>query len=618
MISLRALSLLLLFVTTNVSFAQTSQWPAGGNVCQGSWKYNEYDSCESPDHGPDQNRPLPLTLAGYGTKPKSCFHGDHFSRVVDTPIVEIRRNDTGWDTPEVQAICNAQSTTVGFNAQERIAGITIGHVNQGEECRQREKFPNAKKCRKWTKKLYYSCHFVINKKEFGENANECGGFETDTNKPLYNPQTFANTNKRSSSCGSSQLVTAPSMTDATALKTESWRFGFACSTGDDLADGTIPDARQKYSSLLDLLVASKNTAEEAIIIKNLQLLMSTRESLLEDSQKINIKKIADQNLVSQEVSIGTVFDSNEDCAVKNDGSGWYCKTKKVSLGLKNTNHLHDLANFTAISYRLGYVFQCSARSGSVSVKSTLNSNAVQLSSNTDGSEQLLVVPFNPKDGLASLDFTPDANFAPEPNCIFKVTINEIDVDENLLKNSVQAQLFHYGKMKETANKLQSAQQLPEKYSTIGKLKEDLETKFVEGVFSCRSVSSTLGKKPEEVCPEIESSKAFCEQKPNLVEPELQMILDGLKGNSCLLKDLEAALPSSSPCLSNGNVQCLNEVSQAADSLGQALEKIRSDLQKVSGALSQEMTRVEKTSVDAFENLKRIKNDIDAMISETHS
>ena len=286
-------------------------------------------------------------------------------------MVEIQRNDTGWDTPEVQALCNAQSTTIGLNGQERMAGITIGHVNQGEECRQREKSPNAKKCRKWTKKLYYSCHFVINTKVNGPNADACDGYETDTEKPIYNPQTFANANKRSSSCGTSQPVTAPPMTDATPLKAESWRFGFSCSTGDDLADGTIPDARQKYSTLLDLLVAAKNTADEATIVKNLELLLSTRESHLENDQKLNIKKILDKNPMSQEVSIGTVFDSREDCAVKNDGSGWYCKTKKVSLGLKNTNHLHDLMNFTAITYRLGYVFQCSVWSCPDKVESFL-------------------------------------------------------------------------------------------------------------------------------------------------------------------------------------------------------------------------------------------------------
>lgn len=615
MISRRTLSLLLLLVPSTVSLAQSSQWPAGVNVCQGSWKYNEYDSCESPDHGPDNNRPIYTSggSCGYGRKSATCWHGDEFSRVVDTPIVKIERNDTGWNTPEVQAICNSQSTAVGFNPQERMAGITIGHVNQGERCRSRDW---KKKCQKWTKELYYSCHYVINTKVNRPNPDACGT-EVDLGQPISCVTGYANIAKRSASCQSSKVLTAPPMTDATALKAENWRFGFSCPTGDDLTDGTIPDARQKYSTLLDLLATAKNTADEDPIVKNLERLLGTRESLLDESQKQNIKKIVDRSPLAQEVSLGAAFDSNTDCATKNDGSGWYCKSKKVSLGLKNTNHLHDLVNFTAITYRLGYVFQCAARSGSISVKSTLNSNAVQLSSNSDGSEQVLVVPFNPKDGLASLDFTPDANFSPEGNCVFKVTINEIDVDENLLKNSVQAQLFHYGKMKETANKLESAQQLPEKYSTIGNLKEDLNTKFAEGVFSCRTVSSTIGKKSEEICPEIESAKAFCDQKPNLVEPEIQMILDGLKGNSCLLKNLEAALPSTSPCLNNSNVQCLNEVSQAADSLGQALSKIKSDLQKVSGALSQEMTRIEKASVDAFENLKRIKNDIDTMISETH-
>ncbi|MBC7532846.1 MAG: hypothetical protein H7318_14835 [Oligoflexus sp.] len=607
--------LYLIFVLTSFAsvegHAQTSQWPAGINVCQGSWKYNEYNSCENEAHGPDQSRPIYSTggACGYESKASTCFNGDEFSRVVDTPIEEIRRNDTGWETAEVQNICNSKSPGIAVNSQEHIAAITIGFTGQGQECRKRDW---KKKCQAWTKKLNLSCHFVVNTKVNRPNAAACGT-EVDLSRPVTCQTGLSNIIKHSASCGSFQELTAPRGLDATGLKAEDWRFGFTCPTGDDLIDGTLPDVKNKYSILLNLLAKAQGTEDETAIKSNLKSLASIRADLLDDVEKENISRITNQTTVSANIELGTYFDANSDCASKADGSNWYCNAKKVNLGLDKAIYFNDLINYTSLKLKFAYVFQCKASRGSLNVKANLNTTSLRLTPTSNEEEQYLEVAFNSKDSLSTLEFNPSDGFSSNPGCFFKSTRVEIDLDENLLKATLQSQIQQFNQLQSTKSKLNSAKQLPEKYSSIQTLKDDMANRILDTSMACRTVANSLNKDVDATCPVIENFAEYCKRKMEPSTPELQSILDKMHNDSCLLSDVEAALPAASPCLTDSSRQCLEEVNQVVESVEQAMIKSNVEFRKISDALKFEMQRVKPLSDEAYEKVRRIKEDIDQIL-----
>ncbi|RYE56574.1 MAG: hypothetical protein EOP48_07695 [Sphingobacteriales bacterium] len=603
------LILLLQFNTYATAEAGSSQWPVGTNVCQGNWKYKEYDSCESTAHGDDSNRPIYETngeKCGYTQKEATCAYGNQVSRVVDTAYERNARNDSGYSAEEIAQLCLAKTQTINLepNGQEWVepGNISAIRADQGQECRSRDW---KKKCQKWTKVLNLQCRIVVSRKIVGPSGSACGYVNDQPRNCVVGYQKVA---KRSASCSTFKELTSPINTDATSLKADSWRFDFACSTADELADDTRSNFEHKYSKLLSLLESNIGTQEEEPLKGNLARL--AQQAHATEAEKANIEKIVKKSSENLTKAEGVYFSANKDCASTSSGADFFfCTSKRITLDLGDAQKYSDLVNYTSMKFKFNYTFKCPVKRGNVSVNAHFNNTSIMLSPNADGVQQYIELPYSPKDGNLTIDFNTDPDSIVGNDCSFAAKSLDINIDTTLLAITLKKQISHFNELIDTRSSLGNAKQLPAKFSAIKSLKSQISNQMLDDILSCRTVAEKAGKVVEETCPLIDDHAKYCASSPVSDIPELQILLDKLRNNSCLLSDVDSALPASSPCFADSAVECITEVTKIEETINHSIQKNWLELSSIKKYLESHLAKLGERTTSASQILNILLNDL---------
>jgi hypothetical protein len=167
-------------------------------------------------------------------------------------------------------------------------------------------------CVLWTFRADVQCRINIDRQIYGP-SDLCGPYIDDLTKPKTCVVGYHNINKRSSACHSIDHKTGRFM-NATELMKEEWRYGFSCSTGDDLPAETAEQVQVKYAFLVKRIqeIQDSSHLDFDILIKALSTLLEERSQYLDDAQISYATKVASKEIKVSKISEGSAFDVSKE------------------------------------------------------------------------------------------------------------------------------------------------------------------------------------------------------------------------------------------------------------------------------------------------------------------
>jgi len=232
-----------LAASANQEEAGELTWPAGENMCRGTWTYDQYRSCRHPSHGADQSKPIQQAngaVCGYHEKYRTCWHGDVHVVTVDD-FFRFERSSKRYTEKEIRAYC--QNKGHGLKPQQRIAVTDIYDVKYGREC---TKFDMNNRCVNWSEVAQGFCRYHLHSKVHGPDAS-CGT-EPDTDRPLTCVVAYEHAEAATAACGKDSRFTSRLANISDLLKNNALT-NFACSTCDNLPVDSVEHIASKFDCL---------------------------------------------------------------------------------------------------------------------------------------------------------------------------------------------------------------------------------------------------------------------------------------------------------------------------------------------------------------------------------
>jgi hypothetical protein len=258
------------------------------------------------------------------------------------------------------------------------------------------------------------------------------------------------------------------------------------------------------------------------------------------------------------------------------------------------SHLPMIASYTSIAHRLRYSFPCLVPAGQLSVRLIGGDSEFSLAPTSDLSVQSTSIVYVPGLRPPQLEILPDRNALFPDSCQLTIQASSLDLDPTLLLSSSNDLI---GKIKLLSNfkiDLDKASQLPERFKTVQTLKDDLANRIVEDVFKCQDLAIAIGRDPEPICPLNGDPTWVCRNDNPPEEGELGVLINRVRENSCLYRDLEQGLPETVPCSltggSPGNL-CLAGIQKIASITEREYQKSRSSVEELIRSLDRERARI---------------------------
>jgi hypothetical protein len=583
------------FLTAGIRKVQAEpvQWPAGKNVCQGTWSYNEYTSCEDSSHGPDTSRPITAdrdgARCGYEKKQNSCWHGreHNIHDFIDTNPERLERDTRDYRPQDLQAHCEKKGQEMSLRPQQLLGTVSVlSSKIYPKLCSELE----GRICILWRFRADVQCRINLDYQIFGP-SDECGPLIDDLTKPKSCTAGYHNINKRSSACPSINLRTGRS-SDATILMTEAWRHSFSCSTGDDLPAETADDVQKKYKFIVKKIQETRDPSEAdfEILTRGLSALLSQRSQYLDQSQIAYATKVTSREVKVSTLSDGIAFDVEKECVSNGSGLSRFCPSKRVLFDFGDISHLPRITPYTSMAHSLKYSFVCDANPKQISVRLIEGDSEFSLAPTPNAVTQSTSIVHSPDQRPPQIEIIADRNALFSDSCQLKIEWSSLDLDSTLLLTSSNDLLEKMKLLSSFKTNLDLAAQLPIKFSAVKALKGDVASKITEDIFQCQDLAESAGKDPETLCPLNDDPKWACVNAPPTQTGELGVVIKKMRENSCLYGDLEQGLPEAVPCSTSGN-ECLTGIQKVAAVAAEEYQKSRTSAEGLLKALTSERTRI---------------------------
>ncbi|WP_141735933.1 hypothetical protein [Oligoflexus tunisiensis] len=584
-------------IGSNMGKAEPVQWPAGVNVCQGVWSYKEYQSCEDLTHGPDLARPIIAekdgAKCGYEKKQNSCWHGrEHQPHdFIDTGNERLQRHSRNWTSQDLQAHCEKKARDIQLAPQQHLGTVTVlSSKIYGKICAEME----GRECMLWTFRADVQCRINFDHQIYGP-SDECGSYIDDLTKPKTCVVGYHNINKRSSACNSLDHKTGRFMNASDLMKVE-WRHGFSCSTSDDLPAESAEQVQKKYAFLVKKIQETQDTShlDFDILTKTLSTLLAERSHHLDEAQISYATKVASKEIKVSKMSDGSVFDVSKDCAGNGSGHSRFCPSKRVVFDFGDISHLPRITSYTSMAHRLRYSFPCPVNTGQLSVRLIEGDNEFSLAPTADGSVQSTSIVYVQGQRPPQIEILADRNALFPDSCRLIIQASNLDLDPTLLLSSSNDLIDKIRMLSGFKVELDKASQLPERFKTVQALKDDLTNRIVEDIFKCQDLAMAVGRDPEPICPLNDDPTWACRNDSHPEEGELGVVINRIRENSCLYRDLQQGLPETVPCGTTGGSsgnQCLAGIQKIASIAEQEYQKSRSSAEELMKSLGKERTRI---------------------------
>jgi hypothetical protein len=291
--------------------SEAMQWPAGPNVCQGTWSYSEYQSCEDASHGPDTNRPIVGTdgeRCGYEKTQNSCWHGREYEGYFDMEQEKLPPRPRPYSDADLQSYCDNKARALPMAGHQLLGPVSVLPTYRGLACPD-----GSSSCQPLMFGAIIQCRIVIDHQIFGQ-SDECGAYIDDQARPKTCVVGYPNISKRSAACPTSNLTTGRG-TDASSLMNVNWRYNFSCSTGDDLPAETGEQVQKKYAFLVNRIqqTLDAGSPDFAPLLNGLAALLEKRSSSLNVDQIAYATKVTNSEIKLSKIADGVAFDVASEC-----------------------------------------------------------------------------------------------------------------------------------------------------------------------------------------------------------------------------------------------------------------------------------------------------------------
>ncbi|MFW7381049.1 MAG: hypothetical protein ACOH5I_19695 [Oligoflexus sp.] len=574
----RHILLLLLNLSLWQSAARASDyWPLGTNVCRGTWSYDERTSCAHSSHGNDLKKPIRKKdgeACGYEAKVLSCWHGDKFSKTIQSARQHLTRKDHGWHAHELQNHCQALAMTTKVGKQERIASATAVDVYASRRCYSRR----FKKCQKWHQDVQFTCKYTVHTKEYKANATECGT-TNDHKKPKTCTVGYNYKVKVSNSCPNVSRTTGLGYDISSTMK-KAFHTNFSCSTGDNLPSTTQSETQKKFQFLQARLesMPDANHSDHPHILDSMNVLLEEKGDWLTDSQQFNADRILNTNMTrALPKAPNRLFDARRDCAASSDGRfRWYCLNPDFEMRDLRFSERAYLSN-----YDLTYQFTCNRTSQAPTVKLSRGEKINFLAARPGAIEQTLTITDFVSD--VKLSFHLDIRSKITGDCIFDLIAFEPVLDIDRVEEKVSTLTDRFLRVKDNIILIRQERDLPAVFSAIGEMKKILNTRINEELFNCSDLES-LTPAGLSLCPVMNDPVVLCEISTGADNHELAESLNALKNDACLLLSLQDDLPNSELCREGSNTLCFAGMQRVLRTLEAEMNELKVEVYEVAAYL----------------------------------
>jgi hypothetical protein len=623
-LSLYGLVVALGILSATVVKAEAVQWPAGKNVCQGVWSYSEYQSCEDASHGPDVSRPIIADKdgprCGYEKKQNSCWHGreHNIHDFIDTTPERLERDTRDYTPQDLQAHCEQKGRGMSLRPQQLLGTVSVlSSKIYARLCSEME----GRICIMWRFRADVQCRINFDYQIFGP-SDDCGTYIDDLTKPKTCVVGHHNINKRSSACQSIDQKTGRS-TDASALMQETWRHGFACSTGDDLPAETADEVQKKFNFLVKKIQEFEDPkqADFGILTGALSALLTQRSQFLDEAQISYASKVASKEIKISKISEGIAFDVAKECASNGSGQSRFCPSKRIVFDFDDTSHLPLIASFTSIAHKLKYSFPCDATVKQLSVRLIEGDDEFSLAPTPVATMQSTSIVHVPGQRPPQIEIVADRNAFISDSCQLNIEWSSLDLDPTLLYKTTKDLIDKLKLLAKFKTELGKASQLSTKYNTVKALKSSVEDSVTEDIFGCQDLASAAGRDVDGLCPLNDDPTWACSNASLTETGELGVIIRRLHHNSCLYKGLVEGLPETVPCNSTGTSsgsQCLAGIQKVAGIATEEYEKSRASADDLQKALASEWSRVALKEPDIARKIKIVIDSLNKELAESSS
>lgn len=581
--------------------ASGAQWPAGMNVCEGTWSYSEYDSCEHSSHGLDTNNPIIAesdgAKCGYEQMPNSCWHGRETrpNSFVDTPSERLTSIDRPWRDTDFKSHCDRKASALALQPGQLLGTVSVLSAQiRGKVCTDFE----GRDCMIWQHRADVQCRINIDYQTFGP-SDACGAYVDNPLRPKSCTIGYRNINKRSSACSSRSLTTGRK-TDASSLMTESWRYGFACSTGDDMPVSTRAEVQKKYAFYTKRIqeLDGPTNPDFPLLIKGLETLVKEKSIDLDASQLAYAEKVVSSEIRSSKITSGTAFHAEADCVAYSPGRSRFCPSKRLLFDFGDITHLFQITPYTSLAHKLKYTFACSIDNKALTVRLIEGDDVYSLAPTFDGTLQSTSVLFKSGSRPPQIELLADRSALFPDTCRLDIVASSLDLDPTLLLSSSNVLMSKIKLLANFKTQLDSAAQLPTMYNTVQTLKSRLDDQIFEDAFKCQDLAGTLGRDADSLCPLDETPEQRCLNPRPAESGELGVIMDRLHQNSCLYSELEKGLPTTVSCNQETNGSfCLAGVKKVAELAEREYQKSLGSAKRLVDALTIEKLRVSAQQAD---------------------
>jgi hypothetical protein len=387
--------------------------------------------------------------------------------------------------------------------------------------------------------------------------------------------------------------------------TESWRYGFSCSTGDDLPASTKSDVQKKYSFLVKRIqeLDGPSHPDFTLLIKNLDALVKEKPTDLDATQLSYAEKVVSSEIKISKITEGAAFDVSQECVSYGSGKSRFCPSKRMLFDFKDISHLVHITPYTSLAHKLSYSFACAIDNKSLTIRLIEGDDVYSLAPTLDAAMQSTSVLYKSGSRPPQIELIADRSaFFPDA-CKLNIISSSLDLDPTLLLSSSNILMSKIKLLADFKTQLDAAAQLPTMYKTVQTLKNRLSDQIFEDTFKCQDLAGAQGKDAEALCPLDETPEQTCRNSRPAEQDELGVVMDRIRENSCLHSELEKGLPETEACSQAGSgTSCLAGVKKVASLAEREYQKSLGAAERLTRALATEKARISAQQVDLIKKI----------------